>query len=117
MERRASADLPAPTLTVFVLDVAASWKVYRELARALDPAPRGLLLQLAGPTEEGIRVVGVWASPADWRRFQTQRLEPLLRCSLHQLPAISLRELRVAHILDVRPISPVAMTSAERSPT
>jgi hypothetical protein len=103
--------------TVFVLDVAASWKIYRQLARALDPAPPGLLLQLAGPTEEGIRVVGVWASAADGQRFQKRRFEPLLRNSLHRLPALSLRELRVAHILDARPVSLLAMTSAEGSPT
>lgn len=117
MERRPAADLAAPMPTVVVLDFAASWKIYGELARGLDPVPPGLLLQLAGPTEEGIRVVGVWASAADWRRFREQRFEPLLRRSLHRLPALSPRELPVAHILDARPISLLAMTSAERSPT
>lgn len=50
----------------FVHDLAASWCEYRRLVPAANPPPRGLLLQAAGPTEEGIRIIGIWRSEKDW---------------------------------------------------
>jgi hypothetical protein len=53
-----------------IRDVPASWSVYIEAARDLpDPAPKGLLAHAAGPTDEGFRVVDIWASRAEWERF------------------------------------------------
>ena len=61
---------------VVVGDVAASWERYDPLAAALtEPAPEGLILHLAGPTDEGFRIVGVWASEEAWLRF-AERVVP-----------------------------------------
>ena len=58
---------------VVVEDVAASWEQYGELAAALaGPAPAGLIVHAAGPTDEGFRIVGVWESEEAWRRFAEQ---------------------------------------------
>ena len=58
---------------VVVEDVAASWEQYGRFADALDgPAPAGLILHAAGPTDEGFRIVGVWESEEAWRSFATQ---------------------------------------------
>lgn len=55
---------------VFVEDVAASWERYERFAAALaGPAPAGLILHAAGPTDEGFRIVGVWESEEAWLRF------------------------------------------------
>lgn len=60
---------------VLVEDVPASWDQYRSIARSLGQ-PRGLLLHAAGPTDEGFRIVEVWASEADWQRHALQRSLP-----------------------------------------
>jgi hypothetical protein len=57
----------------FVHDVAASWYEYKRLGPAANPPPRGLLLQAAGPTDEGIRIIGIWRSEADWRTHGRDR--------------------------------------------
>ena len=55
---------------VIVEDVAASWEQYAHLASALSgPAPAGLIVHVAGPTDEGFRVVALWESEEAWRRF------------------------------------------------
>ena len=60
---------------VVVEDVAASWEHYRRFAEALSgPAPAGLIVHAAGPTDEGFRIVGVWESEEAWQRFLTERL-------------------------------------------
>ena len=61
---------------VVVEDVAASWEQYGRFAAALaGPAPAGLIVHVAGPTDEGFRIVGVWESESDWRNF-AERLSP-----------------------------------------
>ena len=61
---------------VVVEDVAASWEQYGRFADALEgPAPAGLILHAAGPTDEGFRIVAVWESEEAWRSFATQ-LDP-----------------------------------------
>lgn len=55
---------------VVVEDVAASWEQYQRFADALaGPAPAGLVVHAAGPTDEGFRIVAVWESEEAWRRF------------------------------------------------
>jgi hypothetical protein len=54
-----------------VRDVPASWTVYLEGADELGrQAPQGLLAHAAGPTDEGFRVVDVWASRSEWEQFR-----------------------------------------------
>lgn len=57
-----------------VHDVPASWEHYEPLGAALaNPVPNGLLLHVAGPTDEGFRVIDIWASREDWEQFRTRR--------------------------------------------
>jgi hypothetical protein len=59
-----------------VCDIPASWETYEPLAKALtDPRPSGLLLHVAGPTDEGFRVIDIWATREDWERFRAVRDE------------------------------------------
>ena len=54
-----------------VCDIPASWETYEPLGKALvNPVPSGLLLHVAGPTDEGYRVIDVWATREDWERFR-----------------------------------------------
>lgn len=54
---------------VLVQDVPASWERYAPIERSLEAVPRGLVLHVAGPTDEGFRIVEVWESEADWLAF------------------------------------------------
>lgn len=48
---------------------------YRQVERHLGPdRPPGLLAHVAGPTENGWRIINVWESEKAFRRFQTERL-------------------------------------------
>jgi len=48
---------------------------YRLVEKRLGPdRPPGLLAHVAGPTEEGWRIVNVWQSEESFRRFQSERL-------------------------------------------
>jgi hypothetical protein len=82
-------------------DVPASWDRYADLVRLLRQAPSGLLLHVAGPTEEGFRIIEVWESEAAWRRF-----EPALHAAVAAIdedvhPRVVVRDLHGEHeILD-----------------
>lgn len=52
-----------------VEDVPASWEWYEVFARALGQRPSGLLLHVAGPTDEGFRIIEVWESEESWRSY------------------------------------------------
>lgn len=63
----------------FVQDIAASWQQYQETTAALvEPLPPGLILHLAGPTDEGVRIIALWESEQAWHDFQTGRLAPAI---------------------------------------
>lgn len=53
----------------FVQDFAATWQHYERVASAIAARPEGLLLHVAGPTDEGFRIIGVWESESAWDRF------------------------------------------------
>ena len=75
-----------------VRDVPASWSVYLENADDLArQAPKGLLVHAAGPTEEGFRVVDLWASRQDWERHRDRSDEATLR-------ALEVRDLYLAPV-------------------
>jgi hypothetical protein len=84
-----------------VQDVAASWDEYEHISGALSEAVRdGLILHVAGPTDEGFRVIGVWENERAWHDFHRRRLQPAIaafrRPNAHQ-PA--LRDLHPLHIV------------------
>ena len=54
----------------FVQDIAATWEQYEHLAAAIAARPEGLVIHVAGPTDEGFRIIGVWESEAAWERFE-----------------------------------------------
>jgi hypothetical protein len=82
----------------FVEDIAASWERYDRFAAAFDgPLPEGLLLHVAGPTDEGFRIIGVWESEADWDRFRSDRLDPGAEAVGEVRPTV--RVLRPAHVV------------------
>jgi hypothetical protein len=63
---------------VFVQDIPASWEHYEPLAAALgEPVPEGLILHVAGPTDEGFRTIDVWETREAWERFQSDRPTPV----------------------------------------
>ena len=56
----------------FVQDIAATWHQYERLAAAISAGPDGLVLHVAGPTDEGFRIIGVWESESAWERFSAE---------------------------------------------
>ena len=62
-----------------VQDVPASWHDYERVsAAAIEVVPSGLILHVAGPTDEGVRVIEVWEGERAWERFRAERLAPVL---------------------------------------
>jgi hypothetical protein len=90
-------------------DIPASWERYAGLVPLLRHAPNGLLLHVAGPTDEGFRIIEVWESEDAWRRF-----EPSLHAAVAAIdedvhPQVTLRDLHGEHeILDQRWLHVVA---------
>ena len=58
----------------FVQDVAASWQQYERFSTAISLRPEGLVFHVAGPTDEGFRIIGVWESESAWKRFEAEQL-------------------------------------------
>jgi hypothetical protein len=91
----------------FVQDIAASWHDYQQVAATLvEPAPAGLILHAAGPTDEGFRIIAIWEDEAAWQRFRTERLAPAI-ASLGgpARPEPTFRDLHTAHIVVGEPSS------------
>lgn len=81
---------------VVVEDVAASWEQYGQVAAALaGPAPAGLIVHAAGPTDEGFRIVGVWESEEAWQRF----VQEVGSATLAHTSAQVVRTLRPEHVV------------------
>ena len=90
-----------------VQDVPASWDTYQHVLAALEEPPQGLLVHIAGPTEEGIRVIDVWESQLAWERFRDQRLAGLLRATEPaQEINTTIRNLAVKHLFTSRACTP-----------
>jgi hypothetical protein len=89
------------TIYAFVQDVAAGWEQYQQVAASmLDPCPRGLILHVAGPTDEGFRTIAVWESVEAWEQFRSERLEPAIAALGGPFrPQSRFRDLRPAHIV------------------
>jgi hypothetical protein len=85
----------------FVQDTAASWEHYQRFVAGLsDPMPQGLIVHLAGPTDEGFRVIAVWDSEHDFKRFQAEQLEPVIAAlGGRSSPVLTFRELHPAHVV------------------
>jgi hypothetical protein len=82
---------------VLVEDVAASWERYEAIARSVERAPTGLVLHVAGPTDEGFRIVEIWESEAAWRRFEPDLRAALGSTGAAMSPRTAVRDLRAVH--------------------
>ena len=84
-----------------VQDVAATWERYEhEAAGAVSPPPEGMILHVAGPTEEGFRVIEVWEDEGAWLRFRDERLAPLQAAAPSPAtPRPTLRAIQVLHLV------------------
>jgi hypothetical protein len=85
----------------FVQDVASSWEQYERVTSSLvDPVPPGLILHVAGPTDEGFRIIDVWETQDAWQRFQTERIAPAIAAlGGPARPEPTFRELQPAHLV------------------
>lgn len=85
----------------YVHDVASSWEQYRQVAAALvDPPPSGLILHVAGPTDEGVRIIDVWESEASWEQYRAERLAPAIAAlGGPARPEPTFRDLRPEHVV------------------
>ena len=91
----------------FVQDVPATWDTYRKVAEALGAAaPEGLVIHVAGPTEEGFRMIGIWESCEHWARFRDDRLHSILETlAAGSRVQPTYRDLNIVHLLS-GPLSP-----------
>jgi hypothetical protein len=92
----------------FVQDVASSWEQYEHFAAGLvEPAPAGLILHVAGPTDEGFRIIDIWEDEAAWERFRASRLAPAIAAlGGPSRPAPTFRDLHPVHIVVGEVLSP-----------
>lgn len=85
----------------FVQDVASSWEQYEHFAAGLvEPAPPGLILHVAGPTDEGFRIIDIWDDEEAWEHFRASRLAPAIAAlGGPSRPAPTFRDLHPVHIV------------------
>jgi hypothetical protein len=87
------------TAYVLVHDIAASWEGYRAIEERLQRPPAGLLLHVAGATDEGFRIVEVWQTQADFRRFESELREGLRGVDPIAPASWAVRDLRARHVV------------------
>jgi hypothetical protein len=92
----------------FVQDVASSWEQYERFAAALvEPAPPGLILHVAGPTDEGFRIIALWESEEAWQDFRAGRLAPAIAAlGGPSRPAPTFRDLHPTHVVIAAELDP-----------
>ena len=80
-------------------DVASSWANYERAAATLvDPPPRGLLAHIAGPTDEGVRIIEIWDDEDAAARFRDERLDPVIATLTDPLSrGAAVRDLHAVH--------------------
>jgi hypothetical protein len=82
-----------------VEDIPASWERYRAIARSIAAGPRGLVLHVAGPTDEGFRIIEVWESEAAWLAFRGQFEAALDAADPDFRPRAAIRDLQGTHLV------------------
>jgi hypothetical protein len=84
-----------------VQDVASTWEQYeRVTAPTVEPLPEGLILHVAGPTDEGFRIIDVWETKEAWQRFQAERVAPAVAAlGGPARPEATFRDLHAAHVV------------------
>lgn len=71
------------TVAMLVDNPAGSRELYERILHNMDQeVPLGGILHIAGPSPEGgWRVIEIWASPDEAKRFLTERFAPALRAA------------------------------------
>jgi len=82
-----------------VEDIPASWDRYCAIAQSIRERPPGLLLHVAGPTDEGFRIIEVWESEAAWRAFRGRFEGALDAADPDLLPRTAIRDLQGTHLV------------------
>ena len=83
-----------------VSDMPVSWETYKQIAEsALDDIPSGLIIHVAGRTDEGVRIMDVWETEHAYESFQKQQLQPLLAARVEPIGISLFRELHVEHLV------------------
>jgi hypothetical protein len=81
----------------FVEDIPASWEYYEPPAAVSgDQVPEGLILHVAGPTDEGFRTIDIWETREAWEEFRHNQLARVAP-PFSRVAASTLRELRALH--------------------
>jgi hypothetical protein len=85
----------------YVQDVASSWQQYERVAAALvDPPPAGLIVHVAGRTDEGVRIIDVWEDEEAWERFRKECLAPAIAAlGGPARPEPTFRDVRPQHVV------------------
>ena len=83
-----------------VQDIASSWSNYERVAKSLlEPTPIGLIAHVAGPTDEGVRIIEIWDSEEEWEQFRADRLAATIATlETVQRPTPTLRALTTRHV-------------------
>lgn len=84
---------------VLVEDVPATWDRYAVIAQSMAAPVAGLLLHLAGPTDEGFRIVEVWENETAWLRHAVVRELALDAVDPDVGPRPTVRDLRAVHVV------------------
>ena len=84
-----------------VQDVASTWEQYEQVTASLvEPAPPGLILHVAGPTDEGFRIIDVLESDEAFQQFDKERLRPAIAAlGGPSRPEPTFRGLHPAHVV------------------
>jgi hypothetical protein len=86
----------------FVEDISASWEHYEPPGAATgDQLPEGLILHVAGPTDEGFRTIDIWETREAWEEFRHSQLARVAP-PFSRVAASTLRELRALHTVHGR---------------
>jgi len=78
-------------------DIPASWDRYARLVPLLRQAPSGLLLHVAGPTDEGFRIIEVWENEDAWRLFEPDLQAAIAAIDEEVRPRVAVRDLHGEH--------------------
>jgi hypothetical protein len=62
----------------FIMELPISPEQYDALDAEMPEDPAGLILHTASRSDVGIRIIDIWESEADYRRFEREQLMPAM---------------------------------------
>ena len=90
-----------------VQDLPLSWEEYERIARQRrEHVPAGLIVHLAGPTDEGVRVIDIWDSERSSRIAEGDRTHGVASLRRASQPDPTVRDLHGLHLV----VGPAAAT-------